>query len=354
MIKKSNNLIIGFFILGVLTQCSPSQLEELEPYQYYFDKFDEVPVVTVPDREEITYPILGIGGYNPGPAQFTFFEDVFSGSTRGEVSEANLVLLNGLYQKHEGEATVNLSDEELEQLLSQNTTIDPQLLETLSKVMDDPKLNPLLSELTMPTIDGIPFYDPDARILKPERSSAKGARQNSTSPETLVTPCKQAAEESYLVRLGLLNEEMEASIISNSAVQEKELQKLDSIHAAKVSEINDSIIQTREHIRLTALQLNQAASLLYEQKIIDETEFIGLKTFITIWIIQARLDLTELEKQQVAALKYTKEVGMERLETAQNLFLYQLDQNYQASLTSLNKIYEEVLENCHNQGGGSD
>lgn len=354
MLKKSNKLITGLLLVGMLTQCSPSQLEDLEPYQYYFDKFDEVPVIVVPSPQEISYPVLGTGGMKSGPVQVAFMEDISSGASRGEISSANLILLNEFYLTQEGNSMVNLTDKELEQLLDPNTQVDPGLIEVLSKVMDNPKLKELLSELIMPTIDGLPFSDPDARKLQSQVTSTQGARVNSTSPETLVTPCKKAAEESYLVRLGLLNKEMEASIDSNQQKYALEVQHLDSLQDLKTLQFEDSLAQTREFIRVTAVQLNQAALQLFQLGILTEMEFIGLKTFITIWVVQASLDLAELKVQQFAALSYFYETSIERLDTASNLFLYQLNQSYQNSLSSLNEIYVEVLENCHNQGGGSD
>lgn len=354
MIKKSNYLILGLFLLLVLTKCTPSELEELNPYQYYFGKFDEVPIVTVPTREVLSIPEFGAGGFKPGATQVPFFEDIFSGPSKGEITDTNIILLNALYQKQDSGTTINLSDEELENLLIPGAEIDTKLIEILSNVMDDPKLRELLSELTLPTLDGVPFYNPDARVLKTRTSTLKEARVNSTSPETLVTPCKQAAEESFLIRLELLNMEMETTLNSNQISQENELKKLDSLSASLQTLFDDSLSNTRDNLLLTVLELNRTAAQLYEQNIINENEFIGLKTFITVWVVKASLDLNELKKQQDAAIIYFKQESIDQLENIQIQFLNQLNQNYQVSLTSLNKIYEEVLENCHNQGGGSD
>ena len=341
-------------LAALITACLPAELDNLQSFEYRFDELEVVeplPEVEFPEPPEVPQ--------EPGGVEITentdlLVRDVVQAVIDEDIDEINITIIEQFAQVAEDEVptevlVAEVTNDWIAGIFDGSITPSPELQLINDEFESIEEFLPYFSQLKFPNVDGIEIRGRLVQDGIPMEIPKISLPQNTAEITSLVTPCKEAAEELYLANIQELTEQ--------AAVQraEAEVFYADLIGFFETEYVND---------------LNAQGDLLYEQYATDFEEFAivfnnaiddlnypetiirGLKVYLAAYVIQSYDNLNEWFDSYLLSIDVARDGNIDRLETELNLVLDEIDQNLATGIAEQTALYNEAVNNCHDQGFG--
>lgn len=196
---KFKKFILPFVFLIVAWSCVPSELDNIESFEYTFPGLEEVeplPEVTLTTPPEV---VQTTGKIVIPPAAEALTKDI--------KSEENLKVIetftNVAPEVSSQEIITAVTDEWISGVLSGVITPTENQLKISNEFKENPELSKYLTQLELPTVNGVA---PGGRLLLEMKPEIKLFGNELLINLTLVGPCKDAAEKIYLENVKTLED----------------------------------------------------------------------------------------------------------------------------------------------------
>ncbi|WP_289029903.1 hypothetical protein [uncultured Algoriphagus sp.] len=342
------------FLGAVMVACLPAELDNLQSFEYRFDELEEVdplPEVEFPEPPEVPQEP---GGVEVTESTDQLVRDVVQAVIDEDIDQINLTIIEQFAQVAENEVptevlVAEVTNDWIAGIFDGSVTPSPELQFINDEFENIEDFLPYFSQLKFPNVDGIEIRGRliiDGIPLDPPKINLPSSNLEITS---LVTPCKEAAEELYLANIQELTDQ--------AAVQRAEAE---AFYADLITFFETEYVN----------ELNAQGDLLYEQYATDFEEFAivfnnaiddlsypetiirGLKVYLAAYVIQSYENLNEWFSSYLLSIDVAKEGNIDRLKTELNLVLDEIDQNLAAGIAEQTTLYNEAVNNCHDQGFG--
>lgn len=346
---KLNFTIVFFAALSILVSCIPQELDNIQAFRY---KFPELEEITPLPAVELSLPPaveVSLGGILIGRPADELVKDVVAAVIDKDITEENLIVIDRFSkispEISTDELKVRINEEWIVGVLSGTIQPAPDLIRIAQIFKADPDMVKYLSQLEYPQIDG---FTVRGRISFPDPVSRSIPLPESFKISTLVTPCKEAAEELYLNNVEELKQQ---AVQQNSKV----LQHYDSLRTQAVSGFNqriavkDSIIGGNlDLVNDFVVFFNESVDLLEYP---DEVKR-GLKIYIVAYVVEVRDQLVEYVASYELFAQLERDRKLELINFEQADAEFTIKENLTNAIEKQKVVYNTALNNCHNQGAG--
>lgn len=346
---KFNLKIVFFAILSIIVSCVPQELDNIQAFRYKFPELDEVkplPIVelTLPPEVKVSFGEILIG--IPADELVT---DVVAAVIDEDISDINLAVIDDFSTISPEISTDDLKERVNEEWIMGvlSGIIQPAsdfiLIAEIFK--NDPDKAKYLSQIEFPEIDG---FIVNGRIKFPELIPKTIPKPETLRISTLVTPCKEAAEELYLQNI----DELEQQAVQQNA---QVLQYYDLLRNKAISEYNQRILDEEkiiadnlERFYEFVVFFNAAVDALVYP---DEVKR-GLKIYIIAYVIQLRDQIIAYDNSYDLAIILERDRKLELIKFEQSDVEFSIRDNLNNAMEEQKTIYNTAANNCHNQGAG--
>lgn len=344
---------IFLFIFIALTGCLPSELDNLQSFEYRFDELEVVePLVDIEFSEPPEVP-REPGGVEVSGETDLLVRDVVQAVVDEDIDDTNITIIEQFAEVAPEVPTQLLIDEVTNDWIVGvfNGTVTPS--EELILLNDEfekiEEFLPYFSQLRFPNIDGIEFRGRRQNLERNFNLLDLVVLNKSQDVMSLVTPCKEAAEVLYVANLEELNRQAESQIADArtfyaSLITFYETEYVDNLNA-QGDELYDEYLRDFEEF---AIVFNTAIENLNYPEIIVR----GLKAYLASYVIQSINDLNEWFSIYLTSIDAAKEGNISRLENELNSVLEVIDRNLNEAIARQTTLFNNAVNNCHDQGFG--
>jgi hypothetical protein len=358
--KKLFQLILGLTTGLFTTSCEPQDLEAIEPYRYQFPEFENIapfPEVKIITPQSVDFEL---GRIIMSEELIELLEDIPTSINGPAITERSITILRYFESEKKTipESYLNQhSTPHIDQILNTDLLLDQEYLELFQRVDQNNLIKNYLPTFVPPKIEGLIYQlytiPPPKGRLKVS-SSNKDSRILSTNPETLVTPCAKAAEESYQSHLNKYNDAFLQQILLGKKYYQTHREQILKVKETQIESMLDSVKGSNSKLRELAIAVNMASTQGFELNKFSKETYLGIKVFDIAFLVKSRRSLQLMRLNSLAALEEVYQRDLHLTDVAQNTYEIELTEQLDILVKELKKAKLRVLNNCHNQGGGSD
>lgn len=338
---KFKKFILPSVFLIVAWSCVPSELDNIESFEYTFPGLEEVeplPEVTLTTPPEV---VQTTGKIVIPPAAEALTKDI--------KSEENLKVIetftNVAPEVSSQEIITAVTDEWISGVLSGVITPTENQLKISNEFKENPELSKYLTQLELPTVNGVA---PGGRLLLEMKPEIKLFGNELLINLTLVGPCKDAAEKIYLENVKTLEDASVAQLAQSQAFYNN-LRSLAEASYIKWLADGDQIIS--ENLTSLSSFLGDLNSVINQSDASEDVKR-GLKSYILAFAIQYAIQLSEWEIVYTQAGELAKNTNLESILIEQTSVDDDINANLADAIKKQTASYNAALNNCHNQGAG--
>jgi hypothetical protein len=332
----------------VFNGCIRAELDNMQAFEYTFPELgvvDPLPEIVLTEPVEV---VETDGKIIVTKESDELVQDVVVAVIDDSITQENLDVIQSF-----SELAPNVSDEVIIDgvteawilgVLDGSILPSPEFLQIESEFEEIEELLKYYSQLEFPTVDG---FVPGRRLMFSKEN--RGNNVANLRIESLVTPCKKAAEAIYLKNVGLLEDQ--------SDLQIKEIEDHYQVFIDQYEQdYLERLISGQQVIADNTTQLLEFV-LLFNKSIdgLDYPNWVkrGLKIYVIAFVLRYNAQIIQLEESFAIAAKFARD---KRIATANGLRdeAIQKGEAYLkvAILTQTTK-YNTATNNCHNQGAGA-
>ena len=338
---------LGFILFAITVSCVPAELDNIQAFKY---TFPDLEIVDSLPEVAFTEPVAVVE--TDGDIIITTDADLLVQDVVAAVIDKNITQENLDVIQAFSETAANVSDEEIIDGITEawilgilDGSIQPSaaFVQIEAEFEAIPEFAKYFAQLELPTIDG---FRPGGRLIFDKGEKLKN--EFNSRIESLVTPCKEAAEEIYLINIKKLEDESVVQIQSIRDYYQVFISQYEQDYAARV-------------IFGTGLIAENTAELLdfviFFNKSIDELDYPnsvkrGLKSYVIAFVLRYRAQQVQWEESFAIAAKFARD---KRIATAIELndeAILNVNSNLKAAILTQTTKYNTATNNCHNQGSG--
>lgn len=342
------------FLPVLFISCLPTELDNLDSFEYSFGEFEivpEVPEVELPEVEEVP---TESGTVKPSEKAENLVTNVEEAIVNNNLTPENLELIDKFAAAGGGdisdeEIISEVTDEWIEGVFNGDVEPSNDLKNITDEILTNDEFTGLFSEIEFPKVDGVEVRGrmlidgiiPD--VLLPREVQAI----NQTS--SLVTPCKEAAESVFNRNVAEINRLTDLQKASVRANYEPEIAFyrgpwLDGVIEQGQITYNEIL----SGLLTFAFRLNSSIDRLNYPTPVKR----GLKAYLAAFVIQA---INELNQWQISYNQAAELASEQNVNRVLNLILTkenELEANRLSLIAAQQALLTSALNNCHDQGAG--
>lgn len=340
---------IFFYILSVLvlTGCVPSELDNIQAFEYSFpglEIIDPLPLVITPVPAQVTETNGSISISNETSL---LVQDVVAAVVDDNITEENLSLIeefsNIAPNVPDNQILDGVDEAWILGVLDGSIQPSPEFLQIQAEFEAIISFDKYFIQLEVPTVDG--FRPGDRLIFEKRENNYKGFN---TRIESLVVPCKEAAEEIYLQNVKKLEDESAQQIQGIRDFYQVFLSQYELDYNTRIILGSQIIVDKTVEVLEFAIFFNNA---------IDDLDYPinvkrGLKSYLIAYVLDFVVQLKVFEKSFVLAADFARDKKVAAANLLRNEAIIEAEANLKAALLLQTTNYNSALNNCHNQGAG--
>ncbi|SDZ40459.1 MULTISPECIES: hypothetical protein [Rhodonellum] len=364
--RLSRRLLPAVFTgMFCLFACAPMDLDNIAPYKYVINDFNDKGDLPEVEKEVPERSIFEPGGITLSAGTMELVEDILTAVLRDNLKVENeRVLKNFTDLRNPALMDARLREinvRDVDNILDTTIPLEKLFTDLFFHVEENSALAAYLPTYVPPKIDGIifNFYDipprPDARLSLGTSDHLKEFKFNSvySANPTLVTPCSDAIEVVYQETLNLLVSQSEEQILQSQEFYEGIREDILNIKSERFAYLTDTLQGSVDELRRLGIAVNIASNELLAEGKITEEIYYGVKVFLVAFLVKSRQNLIMMEDTITAAIDTIYQIDIGRTDQAYNNFIEKLIAVFDEVIKDLNSTKIGALNNCHNQGGGS-
>lgn len=337
------------FALLIFSGCVSEELDNIQAFRYKFPDLETVsPLPTV----ELTIPAeveVIIGGILTGKFTDDLVKDVVEAVIDEDIDEVNLQVIDRF-----SKISPEVSTDELRQVVTNDWiegvisgAIQPSsdLIKIAQIFKSDPDLVKYLSQLEYPKIDG---FSIGGRIGVIDNFFKDFPDRELLRMSSLVTPCRDAAELLYLENVEELERQAVLQIAQAKDFYDDLRNQAELNYNARLDEKDKVIEENLKKLNDFVVFFNSAVDQLkYPEDVIR-----GLKIFIIAYVVQVREQLVAFGEAYLLAAIFERDKRIALINSEQTLAEFNIREGLKKAIDDQTKLYNDALNNCHNQGAG--
>lgn len=335
-------------LLFLVCSCLPAELDNIQAFEYSFPELEEVEdlpeVVVVAPVEEL--PTEGDLVISLKTEELVV--DVIDAVIDDNISEENLTTINSFAdlapEISDEYINTEASNEWIEGIFSGDVEPSQEFLQIQDEFDDNEEFLDYLSQFEFPTFDGV---IPGGRVIR-SKGHSKSFSSSQSRSNSLVTPCKEKAEELYLNNLLNLEVQYQAqlALIESFYLNFPGDYELNSIlRRARFSEVLRS---KTDEIKAFAFTFGSAIEALDYPDNIKR----GLHIYLVVFVLISKSQLLEWDLTYQLAEDRALEKSLESINNEKETALISAKNNFDIAVNAQEESYNSAVENCHNQGAG--
>lgn len=330
--------------------CVPVELDNIEAFVYTFPELEEVeplpePELTAPP--EVTETDGDIVITEETEELVTNVEEAVANDN---LTEENLALIDDFAEVGEEvsdeEVIETVTDEWIEGVLDETVTPSQEFEAIADEFESNPEFEDYLSQLDLPAVDGtVPggrmiFGTIDLEKFTPVRQVEK--------VQSLVTPCKEAAEAIYLRNLGTLEDQVAAQRAQAKTYYDGLAAQADALYATRLAQRTAILNARLQSLRTYLVNFNRLVDRLRYPARVKR----GLKIYAAAYTIRVSRQLFQWADAYARAAVFARDKRKSETAREYAAALARIESAFTQAKNSLTASYNTAVNNCHNQGSG--
>jgi hypothetical protein len=347
---KSLQLLLLFASFLVLS-CVPVELDNIEAFRYTFPELETVK------------PLPQLTPANPVPVPFVAGEivvtkdadelvvDVIEAVLDDNITQENLDVIEVFSTVTPEVETDNLietvTNTWIQGVLSGAIQPSVDLVKVADQFKKDPFMLSYLPQLQFPKVNGVTV---GGRLLPLEESFEEeiGIDSPELRLSTLVTPCKAAADELYAKNV--------AELEGQAASQRTQIRNFyDPLRAAATAAYATRLVERAGVIAANTQRLSEFIFVF--NTAVDNLDYPldvirGLKIYVVAFVIDLRAQIVIWSNAFELAAQVERDLKLAAINKLQEDEEKKIAANLKAALDEQRSVYNNAVNNCHNQGAG--
>jgi hypothetical protein len=337
----------GLILFAIIGSCVPAELDNIQAFKY---TFPDLEIVDSLPEVVLTEPVAVVE--TDGDIIITtdaelLVEDVVAAVIDKNITQENLDLIQAF-----SEIAPNILDSVIINGATEawiRGTLDGSIQPSADflRIQADFKANPefvkYLAQLEFPTVDG---FRPGSRLMLYKQEKIKNGFNSRI--ESLVVPCKEAAEEIYLRNIKKLEDESVVQIQGIRDYYQVFISQYNQEYEARIILGAKLIADNTSNLLRFAVSLNKAIDELDYPRSVKR----GLKSYIIAFVLGSKDQLIQFEESFAIAAEFARN----RRITASNILrdgaILTAKTNLNSAIQTQTTNYNTATNNCHNQGAG--
>jgi hypothetical protein len=347
---KINKILFVFSFSLFLFSCVPAELDNIEAFVYTFPGLEEVEPLPAPVLTAPTITVVETDGDIDIPVEADqLVKDVIAAVVDENITQENLVLIESFSQ-----VAPEITSEEIIETVTGNwitgildgtIVASPEINEIADSFKDDPVFTSYLTQLDLPTVDGV---IPGARIFfsgTPERKFFDNELLRILDP---LPACQTEAKALYDKNIGLYNTQEGVQLAAAKVFYDNLRTIASNEYTSRIAEKKAIIDPTKNEIRKYITDFNTSVDGLdYPEEVIR-----GLKIYIIAFVIELNNQISNWEDTFDDSAEVSRDKKLAAITVNDNASVALIKSNFKVARDEQTAAYNEAADTCHNQGAG--
>lgn len=329
--------------------CVPMELDNIEAYEYTFpglEKVDPLPevVLKAPAEVKVTDGKIVV----PAKAD-QLVNDVVAALLDENISQENLALIKTFSEISPGipnnEIFETVTDNWIQGILDGTITPSANMISLANEFKSNPEFIKYLSQLELPTIDGI---IPGGRLFFPLDVNNQFVDNEVLRSLESIGPCKKTAEKIYLENTNQLKTQADVQLAKSKVFYDAARKDATDIYNKRLVDKDKIIKDNVDVLNKFMRDFNRAVDLILYPPSVKR----GLKIYIIAFVAELRRQIVSWGVAFTEAAKAARDKRTELATKEQAVADAQIKENLKVEVAKQTKAFEQAALSCHNQGAG--
>jgi hypothetical protein len=336
--------LVLFILVG---SCVPAELDNIQAFEY---TFPDLEIVDPLPEVVFTEPVAVVE--TDGDIIITtdadlLVQDVVAAVIDKNITQANLDVIEAF-----SKIAPNISDSVIIDGATEawilgilDGSIQPSaaFLQIESEFKVIAELAKYFSQSAFPTVDG---FRPGARLMPDKGEKLKN--EFNSRLVSLVTPCKEAAEEIYLLNIKKLEDESAVQIQSIRDYYQVFISQYEQDYAARIIFGAGLIADNNTEVLRFVIFFNKSIDQLDYPNSVKR----GLKSYVIAFVLRYRTQVKQWEESFAIAAEFARDKKIAASTGLNDELILRVEANLKTAILTQTTKYNTATNNCHNQGAG--